>query len=104
MKLKNFKWITKESHRNIRTEAAGRQIVLDFGKYHLSVIDDGYGSDSNLLEIGVFSACDGVARDMTELPGITEEGDSVKGNLTEADVDAIIVKLYTITGTEPRQV
>jgi hypothetical protein len=104
MKLKNFKWMTKESHKNIRTESAGRQIVLDFGKYHLSVIDDGYGSDSNLLEIGVFSACDGVARDMTELPGITEDSDSVKGNLTEAEIDAIILKLYAITGTEPRQV
>ena len=104
MKLKNFKWMTKESHKNIRTESAGRQIVLDFGKYHLSVIDDGYGSDSDLLEIAAFNACDGVARNMTELPGITAEGDTVKGHLTEADVDAIIVKLYTITGTEPRQV
>ena len=96
--------MTKESHRSIRTEAAGRQIVLDFGNFHLSIIDDGYGSDSNLLEIGVFSACDGVASGLTELPGITEEGDTVKGHLTEADVDAIILKLYTITGTEPRQV
>ena len=96
--------MTKESHRNIRTEAAGGQIVLDFGKYYLSVIDDGYGSDNDLLEIAAFNACDGVARDMTELPGITEYGDTVKGHLTEADVDAIIVKLYAITGTEPRQV
>ena len=82
----------------------GSQAVLDFGKYHLSIINDGYGSEDGLYEIGVFDACDGVARGMTELPGITEEGDSVKGNLTEADVDAIILKLYTITGTEPRQV
>jgi len=82
----------------------GRQAVLDFGKYHLSIINDGYGSDQGLYEIGVFAATDGVARGMTELPGITEEGDSVKGNLTEADINAIIVKLYTVTGTQPRQV
>ena len=98
MKLKNFQLLRKEH------ETDGRQIVLDFDKYHLSVIDDGYGSADGLYEIGVFNACDGVARDMTELPGITAEGDSVKGHLTEADVDAIIVKLYAITGTEPRQV
>ena len=98
MKLKNFQLLRKE--RGTR----GRQAVLDFGNYHLSIIDDGYGSEQGLYEIGVFNACDGVARGMTELPGITEEGDSVKGNLTEAEIDAIIKKMFTITGTEPRQV
>ena len=98
MKLKNFQMLRKQRSSN------GCQAVLDFGKYHLSIINDGYGSADGLYEIGVFNACDGVARGMTELPGITEEGDSVKGNLTEADIDAIIVKLYTITGTEPRQI
>ena len=103
MKLADFKWMSKYEGRDL-TENCGRQIVLDFGKYHLSIIDDGYGSDRNLLEIGTFSACDGVASDMIELPGITEEGDTVRGHLTEADVDAIITKLYTITGKEPTQV
>ena len=98
MKLKNFQMLRKQRSSN------GCQAVLDFGKYHLSIINDGYGSADGLYEIGVFNACDGVARGVTELPGITEEGDSVKGNLTEADIDAIIVKLYTITGTEPRQI
>ena len=98
MKLKNFQMLRKQRSSN------GCQAVLDFSKYHLSIINDGYGSEDGLYEIGVFNACDGVARGMTELPGITEEGDSVKGNLTEADIDAIIVKLYTITGTEPRQI
>jgi len=104
MKLADFKWMTKRQHKSIVTENVGGQIVLDFGKYHLSIIDDGYGSDRNLLEIGAFSACDGVASDMIELPGITEEGDTIKGFLTEADVDAIIYKLYTITGTEATQI
>lgn len=104
MKLTDFKWMTKESGRRDRTEGAGRQIVLDFGSYHLSVIDDGYGRDENLLEIGLFSAADGVANGMTELPGITNEGDTVKGYLTEEDVNCILKKLHAITGVEPTQV
>jgi hypothetical protein len=38
------------------------------------------------------------------LPGITEDDDSVKGRLTEADVDAIIKKMYLLTGKTPRQI
>jgi len=97
MKLKNFQLLRKDA------VSGGRQAVLDFGNYHLSIIDDGYGSDQGLYEIGVFAATDGVASGLTVLPGITD-GDSVKGYLTEADIDAIILKLYAITGTEPRQV
>ena len=103
MKLADFKWMSKRDGRD-RTENVGGQIVLDFGKYHLSIIDDGYGRTDNLLEIGVLAAKDGVAFGMTELPGVTEDGDTVKGHLTEADVDAILKKMYLITGTEPRQV
>ena len=36
--------------------------------------------------------------ELTELPGITEPGDSVKGFLTESAVEAIITKMYSITG------
>lgn len=103
MKLADFQWMTKQQHKSFVTEAGG-QIVLDFGKYHLSIIDDGYGSDRGLYEIAAFDACDGVASGMTELPGITAEGDTVQGYLTEGEVDAIILKMTTITGTEPRQV
>lgn len=103
MQLKDFKWMTKGQSRRDPTENAGAQIVLDFGSYHLSVIDDGYGREDNLLEIGVFTAADGVAQSMIELPGVTDEGDSVKGYLTEADVNLIIKKLYAITGTVPTQ-
>jgi hypothetical protein len=38
------------------------------------------------------------------MPGITDEDDTVKGYLTEADVGAIIKKMYLITGKTPRQV
>lgn len=103
MKLKDFKWMTKQQHKSRITEAGG-QIVLDFGKYHLSIIDDGYGSDRDLYEIAVFNACDGVASGMTELPGITAEGDTVQGYLTESDVDLIFKKMYLITGQQPEQI
>jgi hypothetical protein len=34
---------------------------------------------------------------MIELPGITAQGDTVKGFLTESDVETIILKMQTIT-------
>ena len=98
MKLADFKWITKQHHKSRVTEAGG-QIILNFGNYELSIIDDGYGGKQGLYEIGVFK--DG---DMKELPGITAHGDTVKGWLTESDVDAIISKMYFLTGTTPRQI
>jgi hypothetical protein len=98
LELTSFEMIQKECG------AKGQQAVLDFGDYHLSIINDGYGSEQGLYEIGLFKAADGVAFDMVELPGITAEGDTVKGNLTEADVSAIIKKMYLLTGKTPRQV
>ena len=98
LELQSFEMIQKECG------AKGQQAVLDFGDYHLSIINDGFGCDDGLYEIGVFSAADGVATNMVELPGITAEGDTVKGYLTEADVSAIIKKMYLLTGKTPRQV
>ena len=99
MKLKDFELLETDLPNGV-------QAVLDFGKYHLSIIksDFSYGGSQGKYEIGVFSANDGVASDMVELPGITNEGDSVKGWLTNSDVDAIIKKMYTITGKEPVQI
>jgi hypothetical protein len=99
MKLKNFKMLPKDE-----SGLLGNQAVLDFGKYHLSVIDDGYGRGEGLYEIAVFNASNGVASDFVRLPGITGEDDDVLGHLTESAVDAIIVKLFTITGIEPVQI
>ena len=98
MQLADFEMLRKEQG------TAGRQAVLDFGNYHLSIVDDGYGADSGLYEIGVFAAADGVASNMTELPGITAEGDTVRGHLTETDVNVIIKKMHTITNRIPRQI
>ena len=97
MKLKDFEWQTKKPW--IKTEEAGGQIILNFGNYELSIIDDGYGGTQGLYEICVFKDSE-----MKELPGITNEGDTVKGWLTESDVDAIIMKMYSITGKEPTQI
>lgn len=102
MKLSNYEWQTKRP-RN-RTEEAGRQIVLDFGRYHLSIIDDGYGREKGLYEIAVFSAEKGVAGSQIEVKGVTDEGDTVKGYLTESDVDNIITKMYWLADKRPTQV
>ena len=79
----------------------GTQVVLDFGKYELSIVSHSgsYGGKKGLYEIGVF-----LGGGMVEMPGITEEGDTVKGWLTEAAVDTIIKKMFFVTGVSPRQV
>ena len=99
MKLKDFQLLETDAPNGV-------QAILDFGKYHLSVVksDFSYGGSKGLYEIGVFEAEDGVANSMTSLPGITNENDTVKGYLTEAEVDAIISKMYFLTGTTPRQI
>ena len=79
----------------------GIQSVVGFGDYQLSIIKNStsYGGQQGLYEIGVFK--DG---DMVEMPGITEEGDSVKGWLSESDISGIIKKMHLATGSEPKQV
>ncbi len=78
----------------------GTQVILFFGDYELSIVrhSGSYGGQKGLYEIGVFKG-----NDMIQLPGITEEGDTVKGFLTEDDVSAIIKKMYFLTGNNPRQ-
>lgn len=80
--------------------ADGTQVILFFGDYELSIVSHSgsYGGNKGLYEIGVFNG-----NTMVNLPGITAEGDSVKGYLTMTDVDAIIKKMYFLTGKSPRQ-
>ena len=94
MKLKDFQLLETDVPKGV-------QAVLDFGKYELSIINNeaSYGNKQGLYEIAVFK--DG---EQKEMPGITNEGDTVKGWLTESDVDAIISKMYFLTGTKPRQI
>ena len=78
----------------------GVQALMQFGEYELSIVksDFSYGGKQGLYEIGVFKG-----NEMVSLPGITEEHDTVKGWLTEADVDTIIKKMYFLTGIAPEQ-
>jgi len=78
------------------------QCVLAFGdEYELSIISGqgAYSTKNAPYEIAVIKN-----GDLVEMPGVTADGDSVKGYLTEADVGAIIKKMFLITGKSPRQV
>ena len=79
----------------------GIQLVLDFKKYELSIVQHAgsYGGNKGLYEIMVSDSTGGV-----ELPGITEPGDTVKGWLTLEDVSVICKKLMSITGNKPVKV
>jgi hypothetical protein len=79
----------------------GVKMLLDFGEYNLSVVSHefSYGGENGLYEIGVFKG-----NDMVELPGITAEGDTVKGYLEENDLNGVLKKMYLITGKIPEQV
>ena len=94
MKLEDFQLLETDVPKGV-------QAVVDFGKYELSIINNesSYGNKQGLYEIAVFK--DG---EQIELPGITNEGDTVKGFLTPSDVDAILTKMYTITGKEGVQI
>ena len=78
------------------------QCVLSFGdEYELSIISGqgAYSTETAPYEIAVIKH-----GDLTVMPGITDDDDTVKGYLTEADVDAIIKKMFLITGRTPVQV
>ena len=79
----------------------GIQAMIHFGAYDLSIVksDFSYGGKSGLYEIAVF---DGDIQ--TELPGITEQGDTVKGFLSESDVEGIIKKMHLVSGADPEQI
>ena len=76
----------------------GTQSVIRFGELELSVVrhSGSYGGKEGLYEIAVFDDVDQI-----ELPGVTNEHDSVKGYLTKEDVDGILTKMYFVTGCEP---
>lgn len=95
MKITDFEMMDTEHPKGV-------QAILAFGDHlELSVVQNeaSYGNKMGLYEIGIFK--DG---DMVELPGITNEGDTIKGFLSEEEVNAIMLKMYSITGKEPVQV
>jgi len=72
----------------------GIQALVKFGEYELSIVqnDMSYGGPL-LYEIAVFDKND----TLIEMPGITEEGDTVKGWLNETNVELIMKKMYSLT-------
>ena len=95
MKLADFEMMETVSPNGV-------QVILRFGsKYDLSIVQNevSYGNKQGLYEIAVFDDMDQV-----ELPGITNKVDTIKGWLTEKDVDNIIKKLYTVTMEMPVQI
>jgi len=75
----------------------GVQAKVQFPGYMLSIIQNelSYGGTKGLYEIAIFKG-----DDQAELPGITAPGDTVKGFLTELEVNAILTKMFTITGKQ----
>ena len=91
-----------EMMKNTVDALGTHQCVLQFGdEYELSIITGkgAYSTENAPYEIAVFKH-----GDITEMPGITDENDCIKGYLTEADVGAIIKKMFLITGKSPVQV
>ena len=79
----------------------GVQAIIEFGQYELSVVKHSmsYGGERGLYEIAVFED-----NAQIELPGITQEGDTIKGFLCEEGLNVIFKKMTTITGSMGTQI
>ena len=75
----------------------GVSATVTYGEYELSVVkhSSSYGGKQGKYEIGVFKG-----NEMVEMPGITQEGDTVKGWLTEEDVSGIMAKMMAVGGPQ----
>jgi hypothetical protein len=73
----------------------GVSATVTYGDYELSVVkhSSSYGGRNGMYEIAVFKG-----NDMVEMPGITEEGDTVKGFLNEQEVTGIMKKMVAVGG------
>ena len=87
---------------NKTTTPKGIQALISFGEYELSIIQNemSYGGKNggSLYEIGVFKG-----DKMVSLPGITEDGDNIKGFLTKENVMGIIKKMHLMSGEDPKE-
>lgn len=94
LELKSFKMMEK-------APVGSQQCVLNFGDYELSIItgEGAYATQHAPYEIAVIKN-----GDFINMPGITDDDDTVKGYLTEQNVSAIIKKMYFLTGVSPEQV
>lgn len=80
----------------------GIQSILKFGPdYQLSIVksDFSYGGNSGLYEIAVFTGDSQI-----NMPGITEDNDTVKGFLSESEVIGVVKKMHLVTGEDPEAI
>ena len=93
MKFKDIKFVNTKNPNGV-------QALIEYGVYEVSVVknDVSYGGKAGLYEIGIFQN-----DKLISLPGITEEGDTVKGFLNKSGVEAILKKLFLITRKGPVQ-
>ena len=91
----------KFSEVKLEEKLGGTCARISYGDYTLSLVKNShtYGGDEGLYEIGLFKG-DG----MIGMPGITADHDTVKGWLTEENVDEIMEKMVKISGTDGSQV
>jgi len=75
----------------------GVSATVTYGDYELSVVkhSSSYGGRNGMYEIGVFKG-----DDMVEMPGITQEGDTVKCFLNEEEVTGIMKKMMAVGGPQ----
>ena len=75
----------------------GVSATVTYGDYELSVVkhSGSYGGTGGLYEIAVFKG-----DNMVDMPGITQEGDTVKGWLSEQDVTGIMKKMVAVGGPQ----
>tara|TARA_B100001093_G_scaffold403726_1_gene391793 strand:+ start:249 stop:521 length:273 start_codon:yes stop_codon:yes gene_type:complete len=75
----------------------GVSATVTYGDYELSVVkhSSSYGGRNGMYEIAVFKG-----QDMVEMPGITQEGDTVKGFLNEEEVTGIMKKMMAVGGPQ----
>ena len=75
----------------------GVSATVTYGDYELSVVkhSSSYGGRNGMYEIGVFKG-----DDMVEMPGITQEDDTVKGFLNEEEVTGIMKKMMAVGGPQ----
>ena len=97
LELSSFEMI-----KNTEDNLGSHQCVLSFGdEYELSIITGkgAYSTKNAPYEIAVIKH-----GNLTHMPGITDVDFAIKGYLTEADVSAIIKKMFLITGKSPVQI
>jgi len=82
---------------NLKEDNLGIQHTrLSFGsKYILSIIKE---PNKTYYEIGAL-----VNNKLTELPGITADGDTVKTGLSPDDINNVILKMQTISASYPKE-